>query len=176
MAEVIAQCVGRKPSPNDKLIKNLCALTCADPSETPQATAENADNLLYENGTNQLGKVHNEEKTKNLTLNVAEERLKIEGAISRHGAELALEALSLKFREALFDKLPKLWDCITEALGRVRALAGHSEASKGSKVCTQQDSKAVDPQALINNLQVRSCNVHVLPWCDLLLSIRMTLK
>lgn len=37
LAELISRCIARKPSPNDKLIKNICNLTCMDPCETPQA-------------------------------------------------------------------------------------------------------------------------------------------
>ncbi|KAH6804482.1 Ubiquitin carboxyl-terminal hydrolase family protein [Perilla frutescens var. frutescens] len=36
-AELIYHCMGRKPCPNDKLIKNLCTLACMDPCETPKA-------------------------------------------------------------------------------------------------------------------------------------------
>ena len=39
LAELIADCIARKPSPNDKLIKNICSLTSMDPCETPQAAA-----------------------------------------------------------------------------------------------------------------------------------------
>ncbi|KAJ6433975.1 hypothetical protein OIU84_017647 [Salix udensis] len=37
LAELISRCIARKPGPNDKLIKNICSLTCMDPCETPQA-------------------------------------------------------------------------------------------------------------------------------------------
>ena len=37
LAELMYHCVARRPCPNDKLIKNICSLTCMDPSETPQA-------------------------------------------------------------------------------------------------------------------------------------------
>lgn len=39
IAQLIQLCLGRKPSPVDKLLKNLCAMAWGDPGETPPITA-----------------------------------------------------------------------------------------------------------------------------------------
>jgi hypothetical protein len=35
----MASCTSRQPCPNDKLVKNLCAMACGDGCETPCAAA-----------------------------------------------------------------------------------------------------------------------------------------
>ncbi|CAM6099985.1 unnamed protein product [Calypogeia fissa] len=153
LAEVIGQCVGRKPSPNERLIKNLVTLTCADPVETPQATPVNAAILNEENevsGT--VPKPGSGMKPKLQASSISEERSKMEGAITRRGAELALKALCDKFGSSLFDRLPKLWDCLTESLGPGVMITANGSCYAWNKVVLP-DLKA-EPQALINNLQV----------------------
>jgi hypothetical protein len=39
LAELMASCTSRQPSPNDKLVKNLCTMACGDSCETPCAAA-----------------------------------------------------------------------------------------------------------------------------------------
>jgi hypothetical protein len=39
LAELIAVCATRSPSPNDKLVRNVCAMACGDASHTPVVTA-----------------------------------------------------------------------------------------------------------------------------------------
>lgn len=154
LAEVIGQCVGRKPSPNERLIKNLVTLTCADPVETPQATPANAAILNEESeGAGTIGKNGSGTKQPKLpAASISEERSKMEGAITRRGAELALKALCDKFGSSLFDRLLKLWDCLTESLGPGVMLTANGSCYAWSKVVLP-DLKA-EPQALINNLQV----------------------
>jgi hypothetical protein len=45
LAELMASCTSRQPCPNDKLVKNLCAMACGDSCETPCAAA--AEGLRY---------------------------------------------------------------------------------------------------------------------------------
>lgn len=146
LAEVIVQCVGRKPSPNEKLIKNLCALTCSDPVETPKATQNNAVAVTAEEPeTLPSGKGNKYGKLSPLSVN--DERARAEGAITRRGAELALKSLCNKFGSALLDQLPKLWDCLTESLGQP-VPSTNDLSSVALPVLT------AEPQALITNLQV----------------------
>lgn len=152
LAEVISQCVGRKPSPNDKLIKNLSVLTCADPLETPVATAANAVSEDTDIGVS--GKINTGVKVKPQGGSSSEERSRIEGAIARRGAELALKSLCDKFRGSLFEQLSKLWDCLTESLGQGIPVSVASSFTWNEVVLP--DLKA-DAQALVNNLQVRHC-------------------
>lgn len=145
LAELIAYCVDRKPSPNDKLIKNICSLTCMDPSETPQASIirsiDIVDDLDFLSSRSNAGK----QKSK-AVLAGGEDRSKVEGFITRRGAELALKHLSVKFGGSLFDKLPKLWECLTEVLVPVTPEDQQDFDLKMESVS--------DPQVLINNIQV----------------------
>jgi TATA-binding protein-associated factor len=148
LAEVIVQCLGRKPSPNEKLVRNLCCLVCADPLETPKVnqanqSAVNAQEIDVPNAGKGI------KNLKMSSLSAMDERAKFEGAITRRGAESALRSLSEKFKSSLFDQLPKLWDCLTEALGEPSTAAiGASQPSDPCSVWTS------DSQALITNLQV----------------------
>eukprot|EP01018_Ginkgo_biloba_P007683 Gb_19667 [translate_table: standard] len=152
LAEIISQCVGRKPGPNDRLIKNLCSLTCADSNETPQATQMNANELNTEEQEAVLpGKGTGGHRSKSQTLSAGEERLRIEGFISRRGAELALKSLSDKFGSSLFDKLPRLWDCVTGVF-KPSAPDGLDPLEVWQNVQILEYNE--EPQALINNLQV----------------------
>lgn len=148
LAELIYHCTARKPSPNDKLIKNICNLTCTDPRETPQAGLLSSPDILE----NQEFIVTSSSKHKSKTQMVAssEDRLKAEGFISRRGSELALKHLCNKFGSTLFDKLPKLWDCLTEIL-KPGSLEGSTEADEH---IAQSIDCVHDPQMLINNIQV----------------------
>ncbi|KAJ4974502.1 hypothetical protein NE237_007676 [Protea cynaroides] len=152
LAELIYHCTARKPGPNDKLIKNLCSLTCMDPCETPQAAIVNSmeiiddqDLLSFGRGTSLL------KKTKGHVLPGGEDRSKVEGFISRRGSELALKYLCARFGGSLFDKLPKLWDCLTEVL-KPGNPQGH--ALTDDQQMMQSIESVKDPQILINNIQV----------------------
>lgn len=150
LAELISHCIARKPSPNDKLIKNICSLTCMDPCETPQAsvmssmeTIDDQDLLSYGTGT---GK----QKSRVQMLAGGEDRSKVEGFISRRGSELALRHLCEKFGASLFDKLPKLWDCLTEVLKP----SSNESLTEDDNHFTKAFESVKDPQILINNIQV----------------------
>jgi TATA-binding protein-associated factor len=75
-----------------------------------------------------------------------EDRSKVEGFITRRGSELALKHLSLKFGGSLFDKLPKLWECLTEVLV--------PEIPSDQQKIDLKIESISDPQVLINNIQV----------------------
>ncbi|KAF3440568.1 hypothetical protein FNV43_RR18852 [Rhamnella rubrinervis] len=150
LAELISHCIARKPSPNDKLIKNICSLTCMDPCETPQAsvmssmeTIDDQDLLSYGTGTGR-------QKSKVQMLAGGEDRSKVEGFISRRGSELALRHLCEKFGASLFDKLPKLWDCLTEVLKP----SSNESLMEDENQFTKAIDSVKDPQILINNIQV----------------------
>ena len=143
LAELISRCITRKPSPNDKLIKNICNLTCLDPCETPQAAVLSSMEIIDDQDFFSLGSGTVKQKSKVHMLAGGEDRSKVEGFLSRRGAELALKYLCEKFGSSLFDKL---WDCLTEVL------------RPGSQADEQQIAKTIesvkDPQMLINNIQV----------------------
>lgn len=149
LAELIYHCTARKPSPNDKLIKNICNLTCTDPRETPQAGLLSSPDILESQDFVATSSTKNN-KSKTQTVASSEDRLKAEGFISRRGSELALKHLCNKFGSTLFDKLPKLWDCLTEIL-KPGSLEGSTAADE---LIAQSIDSVNDPQMLINNIQV----------------------
>ncbi|KAK6243614.1 hypothetical protein QUC31_010023 [Theobroma cacao] len=146
LAELIYHCIARKPSPNDKLIKNICSLTCMDPSETPQAAVISTMEIIDDQDFLSFGTSTGKHKSKVHMLAGGEDRSRVEGFISRRGSELALRHLCEKFGPTLFEKLPKLWDCVTEVL------IPASPADKQQVVQAVESIK--DPQILINNIQV----------------------
>lgn len=153
LAELIFQCIDRKPSPNDKLIKNICSLTCTDSSETPQVAVLDSVDVIADQDLLSFGRVVSSQKTKGQVLSSSEDRAKSEGYISRRGSELALKHLCQKFGSSLFAKLPKLWDCLTEILKPSNAEAHLPDDSQQMPELFDIP-KDVDPQALINNIQV----------------------
>ncbi|CAB4312558.1 unnamed protein product [Prunus armeniaca] len=151
LAELISHCISRRPSPNDKLIKNICNLTCLDPSETPQATVICSIDIIDDQDLLSFGRNSGKQKSKVHVLAGSEDRSKVEGFISRRGSELALRHLCEKFGASLFDKLPKLWDCLTEVL-KPSSIESLSPADE--KKITHAMESVKDPQILINNIQV----------------------
>ena len=160
LAELMYHCVARRPCPNDKLIKNICSLTCMDPSETPQAkslcTMESIDDQGFLSCRTPVSK----QKLKVHVL-AGEDRSKVEGFLSRRGSELALRLLCEKFGASLFDKLPKLWDCLTEVL---KPSSSESLLVTNEKPVTMSIESVNDPQTLINNIQVGIINFYLWIW------------
>lgn len=145
LAELIYHCVLRKPGPNDKLIKNLCGLICMDPSETPQAGVLTSLEIIEEQDLLPFGSNSTKTKPKVHMLG-SEDRSKVEGFICRRGSEFALKHLCNKFGPSLFEKLPKLWDSLTEIL---------KPMTSGDEGHISQTIDSIrDPQVLINNIQV----------------------
>ncbi|XP_062108319.1 TATA-binding protein-associated factor BTAF1-like isoform X2 [Humulus lupulus] len=93
LAELIYYCISRKPSPNDKLIKNVCSLTCMDPCETPQAAVIGSMEIIDDQDLLSFGTATNKQKTKGQMIAGGEDRSKVEGFIGRRGSELALKHL-----------------------------------------------------------------------------------
>lgn len=124
-----------------------------DPCETPQAAALGSvafieDQYLISFGTSTST---SKQKSKVQTLASAEDRSRAEGYISRRGSELALKHLCEKFGASLFDKIPKLWDCLTEVL-KPGTLVGLASSDPNHTPLVIEPLK--DPQTLINNIQV----------------------
>ncbi|XP_027098373.1 TATA-binding protein-associated factor BTAF1 isoform X1 [Coffea arabica] len=161
LAELISGCISRKPGPNDKLIKNLCGLACSDPCETPQAAVLSSIEIVEEQEFLSSGSTCSRQKSKVHILAPGEDRSKAEGFISRRGSELALKYLCQKFGGSLFDKLPKLWDCLVEVLkpGNLDGLTPEEE-----KFIDEAIDSVADSQVLINNIQVVRSLAPMLDW------------
>lgn len=144
LAELISHCIGPRTGATEKIIKNMCGLICSDPGETPQASVIRADEAIDNLDQFVFGTITGKQKAKVHVIPGGEDRLRVEGFISRRGAELALKQICYKFGPSLFDKVPRLWDCLTEVLKPSSQEKKHSLALESSK----------DPQILINNIQV----------------------
>ncbi|KAH9607137.1 hypothetical protein KSS87_005065, partial [Heliosperma pusillum] len=153
LAELIGGCIGRKPGPNEKLIKNLCSLTCMDHFETPQAGIITSVEVMEEQDILSSRSVTGNQRSRGRSAANTEDRSRAEGFISRRGAELALKHLSKKFGAFLFDKIPKLWDCLTEILKPINPC--EEVTSEETKIVMAIES-VKDPQLLINNIQMCS--------------------
>lgn len=117
-----------------------------DPCETPQAAIISSMEMIDDQDFLTFGSSTGKQKSKIHMLAGGEDRSRVEGFISRRGSELALRHLCEKFGASLFDKLPKLWDCLTEVL-----IPGNSS---DDKKIIQAIESVKDPQILINNIQV----------------------
>ncbi|GMH10882.1 hypothetical protein Nepgr_012723 [Nepenthes gracilis] len=151
LAELICLCVMRKPGPLEKLIKNLCSLTCMDPAETPEAGVINSMETIEEQDLLFSRSTTGNQKSRTRFPVASEEKSKVEGVISRRGAELALKHLCDKFGASLFDKIPKLWDCLTEVL---KPMNLEIPVPADEAKVTPAIELIKDPQILINNIQV----------------------
>ncbi|GAB4851956.1 btaf1 RNA polymerase II, B-TFIID transcription factor-associated, 170kDa [Ancistrocladus abbreviatus] len=151
LAELICHCVMRKPGPVEKLIKNLCSLTCMDPCETPEAATINSMETIEEHGLLSFRSTTLTQKSRTRLLGGSEDRSRVEGFISRRGAELALKHLCSKFGASLFEKIPKIWDCLTEVL---KPINPEMPIPAQEEKVTLAIELIKDPQILINNVQV----------------------
>ncbi|KAK9916950.1 hypothetical protein WJX75_009151 [Coccomyxa subellipsoidea] len=119
LAAFVRACIDRTPSPNDRIIMNLCKMACADPVETPSASAPDppdespsdesplASTTARENG--------GEAQSQDPNLAAA--------GIARQGAEAALQALASVFGKDLLQKLPRLWEHASAAIAADAAAA-----------------------------------------------------
>ncbi|KAI7752503.1 hypothetical protein M8C21_015854 [Ambrosia artemisiifolia] len=117
-----------------------------DPSETPQAGVLNSIEIIEEQDLLPFGSNSSNKTKPKVHMLGNEDRSKVEGFICRRGSEFALKHLCNKFGSSLFEKLPKLWDCLTEIL---KPMAPGDEGH-----ISQITDSVKDPQVLINNIQV----------------------
>lgn len=124
-----------------------------DPCETPQAAALGSVDFIEDQDLISFGTSTStsKQKSKVHTLASGEDRSRAEGYISRRGSELALKHLCEKFGASLFEKIPKLWDCLTEVL-KPGTPVGLASSDPNHTPLVIEPLK--DPQTLINNIQV----------------------
>lgn len=122
-----------------------------DPRETPQAGVLSSAEIIEDQDLLSFGSNNGRQKSKVHVLSPGEDRSRVEGFISRRGSELAFKYLCIKFGGSLFDKLPKIWDCLVEVLKpcNLEGLTAEDE-----KLIDQAIDAIKDPQTLINNIQV----------------------
>ncbi|WAQ86176.1 hypothetical protein PtA15_6A808 [Puccinia triticina] len=104
-----------KNDPTDKIIRNLATYLCQDESQTP-TFAKNRSNKVgifsaEDSGIRaptKSGPTHRD--------NPESESASSQAKLLRRGAELALSSLAARFGDDLIDRIPKLWQCMSEPL------------------------------------------------------------
>ena len=112
LASLIKLCVGRVPSPVNKIAGNVVALACADPAETPRAEWDDAAMAVA-------------------AAAAAAHEGPTEAAIARRGAEACLLSLCDVFGDALFESVPRLWEAMSVPLTGVGADGAAASAVAG---------------------------------------------
>ncbi|CAI5958436.1 unnamed protein product [Closterium sp. NIES-65] len=157
LASVILRSLDRRPSPNDRLLKNLSTLACSDPSQCPPPCDANkeADDPLDPTLAMPAAAGAGGAASKG----AAGVIVKGEGAagsleamIGRRGAELSFRALADSLGPDLFTKLPKLWGLLTEVWK-----PGESEGGGSTGKCDEGELFKADPLALVNTFQLIRC-------------------
>lgn len=134
-----------------------------DPCETPQAAVINSLEMIDDHDLFSFGTNTGKQKSKVQILAGCDDRSKVEGFISRRGSEFALRHICEKFGALLFEKLPKLWDCLTDVL---KPSSTESSTLEKNQIAPTIQSFQ-DPQRLINNIQV----IYPLFYCCSLSSL-----
>ncbi|MEW5306068.1 MAG: hypothetical protein WDW36_008565 [Sanguina aurantia] len=143
IAQLIQLCLGRKPSPVDKLLKNLCAMAWGDPGETPPITAADCTAALPTAGSIGLGSL-----VSSPTPTPPQDPAAAAACVvARRGAEAALRATAGLFADTLWTSLPVLWE-LTSAPLTAAAAACSDPTTRGS--CLQVPQL----QSLVNALAV----------------------
>ncbi|KAL9678205.1 hypothetical protein QQ045_016044 [Rhodiola kirilowii] len=151
LAELISHCIGSRNGAIEKIIKNICSLICSDPSETPQAALIRADEAIDNLDQFVFGNSVGKQKVKVHVVTGGEDRSRVEGYISRRGSELALKQICDKFGPSLFDKVPRIWNCLTEVL---KPCSNERPAPLEEKNHSLALESFKNSQILINNIQL----------------------
>ncbi|KAH8924423.1 hypothetical protein BT69DRAFT_1241102 [Atractiella rhizophila] len=115
IASLIDLCNGPsapKSNPSDKLLKNLCTFLCQDPDKTPLFASERSrlsGILTLQRRATAERDVKNGKEGKG-------EPILSEARLVHRGAHFALSQLADRFGEKIFQKLPKLWECMSSQL------------------------------------------------------------
>lgn len=113
VAAFVEFCVQRELSqPPDKIVKNLCTFLCQDIEQTPTFTYHRKTlNGVRSFSKNSAGPVANgKEASEKHVEDPAKARL------SRRGARLAFEKLSIRFGPRLLQAVPKMWQAMAGGL------------------------------------------------------------
>ncbi|KAL2547968.1 TATA-binding protein-associated factor BTAF1 [Forsythia ovata] len=122
-----------------------------DPRETPQAGVLSSVEVIEDQDLMSFESSSSRQKSKVHMLSPGEDRSRVEGFISRRGSELALKYLCVKYGGSLFEKLPKIWNCLVEF---IKPCTMEGLNAEDEKLIDQAIESIRDPQILINNIQV----------------------
>ncbi|XP_056018084.1 TATA-binding protein-associated factor 172-like [Ostrea edulis] len=137
LCRLLKKCLDKNPSPNSKVLKNLCTFLCVDPTFTPKAASPipsySADEsevkcdpkfgivtLTKQQKTPDIGKRWLK-RTTSLKLNDTSadpemNETQKQNQIQRRGANLALTTITRVFGDEILSSLPTLWENMVEPL------------------------------------------------------------
>ncbi|XP_064406197.1 TATA-binding protein-associated factor 172-like [Halichondria panicea] len=177
LSQLLDACKGRSPSPNNKIIKNLCSFICCDPQHTPVVSGNGGQSnksgssspteevvVRWEWNVGIISLISQPDqgssrqpqargrpsavvKEAMAAANSEEQRKPL--LIQRHGAESALTSMAGHFASSLFASLPQLWSTITQPL---EALVTLQQGNDDGTVLTDLLSSLV--QQAVHSLQV----------------------
>lgn len=169
LAQLLHMCLERNPNPSDKVIKNLCAFLCSDPTTTPNVglsfkkdsddpssevsynqhlgilTLTNQQktpekNKYWQHSIYSVGNLHGDNVLCDNLSDVNESQK--QQIIQRMGAACALGTLTSLFSDKLPEQVPALWSTITSCL-------------KSEKIEDKNgDMSEIEKQEIVNSLQV----------------------
>ena len=99
IADMMNLCTSRKPSPNDKLLKNVTSMVCGDETETLKAGSTEEEEEPEDTAA--------KKKKKSVACIVEEETIS-DATVARLGGEAVIRAVSKKFGADVFEKLGAL--------------------------------------------------------------------
>ena len=99
IAEMMNLCTSRKPSPNDKLLKNVTAMVCGDETETLKAGSTEEQEEPEDAAA---------KKKKKSVAGIVEEETVSDATVARIGGEAVIRSISEKFGADVFEKLGAL--------------------------------------------------------------------
>ncbi|PLW56210.1 hypothetical protein PCANC_02036 [Puccinia coronata f. sp. avenae] len=104
-----------KNDPTDKIIRNLATYLCQDESQTP-TFAKSKGNKVGIFSAEDSG-IRPPTKSGSIVRDNSEsDSASSQAKLLRRGAELALSSLAARFGDSLIDRIPKLWQCMSEPL------------------------------------------------------------
>ncbi|XP_060070663.1 TATA-binding protein-associated factor 172-like isoform X2 [Ylistrum balloti] len=169
---LIQKCVGRSPSPNGKVVKNLCGFLCGDPSFTPKVespappSSESSPSnevpcrkhtgiltltkqqKVPDNGRKWLRRTPSVKVDVDIPADVTHDNVEAQRQlnIQRRGADLSLNIITRQLGDKLPNSLPQFWETVSQPLSRVP-----------TDVDSHWELKEDGAEELVHSLQVLEC-------------------
>ncbi|XP_069123766.1 TATA-binding protein-associated factor 172-like [Argopecten irradians] len=144
---LIQKCIGRNPTPNNKVVKNLCGFLCGDPSYTPkinspapptsEATSSNEvlcskhtgiltltkQQRVPDTGKKWLRRTPSVKVDVDIPADVTQESAEVQRQlnIQRRGADLSLNVITRQLGDQLPQSVPQFWETLSQPLSQVPA-------------------------------------------------------
>lgn len=119
-----------RANPSDKIVKNLTTFVCQEVAHTAvfaSAKTDRAGILSLREAASGSSAATTTGKSRTKDAVVVDSEEVVLSRITRRGAHAALARLAELFGPRLFDDVPKIWDCLSSALGST--LAGEPSAA-----------------------------------------------